>query len=120
MKKKSTIFTIVYATVLWILTNLISSIIFVVQETIVGSTSWNNFIFYLFFGLLLSSPAFIFLALIINFFTTNKLILVFISILLVFLSFYIYGFELKLSTLITPTIYSIVLSCLILLLSIRK
>jgi len=107
-----------YTFLLWVLTIFISTIIIgIIEGFIQGKIPrWNNQIVYFIFGLILSLPAFILLGLIIKFITHNKLVLIIISILLPFLSFYVYRFNFdpnNLEDYILPGTHSIVLSVLL-------
>ncbi len=126
MIKKEISSVILYTFLLWILTIFISMIIITVilEGLIQGRTPrLNNQIGYFIYGLIFSLPAFVLLGLIIKFITHNKLVLIIISMLLPFLSFYVYEFNLELKNqkdYVLPGVHSIVLSCLVLTFKIKE
>ena len=126
MIKKEISSVILYTFLLWILTIFISMIIITVilEGLIQGRTPrLNNHIGYFIYGLIFSLPAFVLLGLIIKFITHNKLVLIIISMLLPFLSFYVYEFNLDLRNpedYVLPGVHSIVLSCLVLTFKIKE
>ncbi len=126
MIKKEISSVILYTFLLWILTIFISMIIITVilEGLIQGRTPrLNNQIGYFIYGLIFSLPAFVLLGLIIKFITHNKLVLIIISMLLPFLSFYVYEFNLDLRNpedYVLPGVHSIVLSCLVLTFKIKE
>ena len=126
MIKKEISSVILYTSLLWILTIFISMIIItvIIEGVIQGRTPrLNNQIGYFIYGLIFSLPAFVLLGLIIKFITHNKLVLIIISMLLPFLSFYVYEFNLDLRNpedYVLPGVHSIVLSCLVLTFKIKE
>lgn len=126
MIKKEISSVILYTFLLWILTIFISMIIItvIIEGVIQGRTPrLNNQIGYFIYGLIFSLPAFVLLGLIIKFITHNKLVLIIISMLLPFLSFYVYEFNLDLRNpedYVLPGVHSIVLSCLVLTFKIKE
>lgn len=109
---------LIYILKIWILTNIISAISIQIINVFQNDTMfWSGFLDILVLGLSFSFPSMLILAAIINSYKIKKIILVIISILLVFSTFYFVGLiNLKhIDTLLYPTIYSLAISCLILI-----
>ena len=124
---------------IWIGTNIISAFFYILindynvnevngvliyTKLLFTKEFWQAILLVIFYGLIFSSPTMLFLGFIIKLLTNNKLILVFVSVILVFASFYLTGFmALKNSLfyiLYPPIIYSVVISSLILIINIGK
>lgn len=121
--KNSNSSILIYILKLWILTSLISSVVFkLIEIPNVGILNfWNRLVTYLIYGLILgllnSLPAFITLGLILRFWTSDKLKLIIIAVILSFVSFYFFHWPFEIDQpkiFLFPTVYSIVTSCLIL------
>ena len=113
---------------LWILTNMISSFLFIaindygISESVISfsiiseKVFWKSVFFVFLIGLIYSIPAMIILGLIIKSWTRNKFLLVCVSVFLVILTFFFTGsMGLKDPKIYVPTpplIYSVIISIL--------
>ncbi|OCK51700.1 hypothetical protein BA768_03020 [Chryseobacterium sp. CBo1] len=129
IKNHSTYSIAIYILKLWLLTSLVSIVIFkLIEISSIGiSHFWDRLITYLIYGSVLglvnSLPAFIVLGLIIKFWTKNKLKLIIIAIPLSFVSFYFFHWPFEIDQpkiFVFPITYSIVISFLILILKLKN
>ena len=107
---------LIYILKIWILTNVFSATIIQLLAFIQNDASfWTGALFILVLGLLLSLPGMLILTFVIKKYTHKKLFLIFLSLILVFASFYIFGFSNPkyIRTFLYPAIYSVVITCLI-------
>ncbi len=122
-KNYNKFYILTYILKIWVLTSLLSAIPIQLISVLQYQTLFcNGFLLILLFSLIFSFPTMIILVLIIKNFTNKKEILIIISIFLVFVTFFTLGFtNLKnVRTFLYPTIYTIVISILILTINIDK
>ena len=118
-KNTSNASAFIYILKLWIFTCSFSAIITILIDG--SSTRVGNILFLILLNFLYSFPSMIILMFILRLFTTNKVILIPISIILVFASFLVlYSGYNKTLNFIYPTIYSLVISILMLIIDIKR